>query len=326
MVYAYRLKLKLLVKKVRVKMQQIKASDFGRVGVLCGGLTEREVSLQSADCVLQALRQNHVDAHLIEVGADLVEPLLHAKVDRIFNVLHGGAGEGGIAQGVLQALALPYTDSDVLASGLALDKERSKWLWRGVGLPTPAYRAIGDATVATDVIEQLGLPLVIKTACGGSSLGVSIIKSATEFEAAVAHAKQYQSRVLAEQFIAGHELTVGVLQDQALPVIRIQPEADLLYDYHAKYVSDATRFHCPTGLGADVEAKAQQLAVRAFAALGCRHWGRVDMMLDKAGQLFLIEANTVPGMTSHSLVPKAAAAMGMSYQTLVWKILEMTLS
>ncbi len=302
----------------------ISAHDFGRVGVLMGGVTERDVSLHSGKLVLAALRERGVDAHPIVVEAELIPALQTAHVDRVFNILHGGSGEGGIVQGILCALGIPYTDSSVLASSLALDKERTKWLCHGIGIPTPDYLAIDAGTRVDAVITRLGLPFVVKPMDGGSSLGVSIVKQALEFTAAVASARQYSERIMAEYFIAGRELTVGILDNEALPVIAIEV-AQGFYDYTAKYHADDTRYLCPAGLDDAQEAKARALALRVFTAVGCSHWGRVDLLEDQQQNLWLLEVNTIPGMTDHSLVPKAAKAIGIEYPELIWRILATTL-
>jgi D-alanine-D-alanine ligase len=311
-------------------------SRFGRVAVLMGGTSsEREVSLDSGRNVLEALRARGVDAQGVDGIPALVEALTGKRFDRVFNVLHGnhGGGEDGVLQGLLEAFRMPYTGSDVLGSALAMDKIRSKQVWLALGLPTPRYARLASATgtAAHDVhaaARELGLPVIVKPACEGSSVGVSRVFEDADLDAAVALAARYPGELLMEQLIAGREngggeYTVGILGGMALPTIRIVPAGEY-YDYHAKYVAEDTQYLCP-GLEGDAEHSMRALALRAFEALGCRGWGRVDLMRDGAGRDWLLEVNTAPGMTSHSLVPKAARAIGIDFETLCWRILELTL-
>lgn len=297
--------------------------DFGRVAVALGGTSsERAVSLDSGANVLAALRARGVDAVPVDGIPALLEAALARRIDRVFNVLHGhrGGGEDGVLQGALEALGVPYTGSGVLASALSMDKIRSKQVWIALGLPTPLYvrhRAGGDVRAA---VRELGLPVVVKPANEGSSVGISRVFGETDLPAAVELAARYDGELLIEQLIVGGEYTVGILGAEALPSIRIVP-AGGYYDYHAKYVSDDTQYICP-GLQGEAEDALRALALRAFETLGCSGWGRVDVMRDEQGRNHLLEVNTAPGMTSHSLVPKAARQAGIDFEALCWRVLE----
>ena len=300
---------------------------FGRVAVLMGGTSsEREVSLDSGRNVLEALRARSVDAHAVDGIPALVDALRNNQFDRVFNILHGhnGGGEDGVLQGLLEALGVPYTGSGVLGCALSMDKIRTKQVWLALGLPTPRYArlAVGDDVRAA--AAGIGLPVIVKPACEGSSVGVSRVFSEADLDVAVALAAQYPGEMLMEQLIVGDELTVGVLgvvsHEQALPSIRIVPAGEY-YDYHAKYVAEDTQYLCP-GLDGAPEDAIRKLALDAFRAAGCSGWARVDVMRDHAGNFYLLEVNTAPGMTSHSLVPKAARQVGIDFQTLCWQILE----
>ena len=300
------------------------AKSFGKVAVLMGGwAAEREVSLRSGAAVLAALQENGVDAHGIDVGRDILNVLTSAEFDRVFIVLHGRGGEDGSIQGALEILQLPYTGSGVMASAICMDKLMTKRMWMGLGLPTPRHEVLTDDTDFAAVVERLGLPLIVKPALEGSSIGMSKVVDADQLEPAYATARQYGTQVFAEQWITGGEYTAAILGDQALPLIRLEtPHA--FYDYEAKYHANTTQYHCPCGLPAEQEAHLQQVAREAFAAVGASGWGRVDFMLDGEGQPWLIEVNTVPGMTDHSLVPMAARAAGIPFNELVMRILETT--
>ncbi len=299
---------------------------FGRVAVLLGGTSsEREVSLDSGRNVLEALRARGVDATAVDGIPALAQALVEKRFDRVFNILHGhnGGGEDGIVQGLMEAFGVPYTGSNVLGSALGMDKIRTKQVWLSVGLPTPQYRKVTATTVHAQAAE-LGLPVVVKPANEGSSVGISRVMDDAGLDEAVALAARYDGQLLMEQMVVGDELTVGILGDTALPSIRIVPKAEW-YDYNAKYLADDTQYLCP-GLEGDDEVEIRRIALEAFRAAGCRGWGRVDVMRDRAsGRFYLLEVNTAPGMTSHSLVPKAAGQVGIGFEELVWRVLEQTL-
>jgi len=296
---------------------------FGRVAVLMGGTSsEREVSLNSGANVLEALRARGIDAQAVDGIPALVEALVQKKFDRVFNILHGnkGGGEDGVLQGLLEALGVPCTGSGVLGTALAMDKIRSKQVWLSLGLPTPRYERLEPGADVHKAAQSLGLPVIVKPSCEGSSVGVSRVFNDADLQAAVDLAARYPGEMLMEQLIEGQELTVGILGEQALPSIRIVPAGEY-YDYHAKYVAEDTQYVCP-GLEGEDELEIRRLALAAFHAIGCSGWSRVDVMRDKAGKFYLLEVNTAPGMTSHSLVPKAAAQVGIDFETLCWRILE----
>lgn len=303
----------------------MKPSDFGKVAVLMGGWSpERDISLQSGASVLNGLKRQGVDAAAVDVSRETLLGLKGAGFDRAFVALHGEGGEDGLAQAVLEAQELPYTGSGVLASALAMDKARCKALWAAMGIPTPAHRVIHGESDFDGVARDLGLPLFVKPAQEGSSLGLSRVDSAADLPAAWRTAAELDDVVLAERFIDGPEYTAAILDRHVLPILKIEPAGEF-YDYHAKYVADDTRYLCPCGLSEADEARLGELALRAFDAIGARGWGRVDFMLDKDGQPWFLEVNTVPGMTSHSLVPMCASADGISFDALVMKILATTL-
>jgi len=294
---------------------------FGRVAVVMGGNSaEREVSLDSGRNVLDALKARGVDARGIDGIPALLDALRAGHFARVFNILHGRGGEDGVLQGALASLGVPFTGSGVLGSALSMDKIRTKQVWQSLGLPTPRYvrHRVGD-DIGT-AIEGLGLPVVVKPSHEGSSVGITRVRSLGDLQAAVELAARYDGELVVEQMIVGEEYTVGVLQGQALPSIRIVPAGEF-YDYHAKYVAEDTKYICP-GLDELGEAEVRELTMRAFEAAGCSGWGRVDLMRDRAGNFFLLEVNTTPGMTSHSLVPKAAKVVGIDFQELCWRILE----
>ena len=299
---------------------------FGRVAVLLGGSSsEREVSLDSGRNVLEALRACGVDAIAVDGIPALRELLAKGAVDRVFNILHGhhGGGEDGVVQGLLEAYGVPCTGSDVLGSALSMDKIRSKQVWLALGLPTPRYVRLRKGDDVQAAARSLGLPVIVKPACEGSSVGVSRVFSEADLDAAIELAARYPGELLMEQLIEGGEFTVGILDGRALPSIQIVPKG-AWYDYEAKYVSDETQYLCP-GLQGDAEAELGALALQAFQALGCRGWGRVDVMRDREGRNWLLEVNTAPGMTSHSLVPKAARQTGLGFEDLCLRILAQTL-
>jgi len=296
--------------------------NFGKVAVLLGGKSaEREVSLKSGSMVLNALRSRGVDALPFDPAERGLDALIGERFERAFIALHGRFGEDGTVQGVLEWLGIAYTGSGVLASALAMDKLRSKLLWHAEGLPTPPHAVLTKDSNLRTVARKLGVPLMVKPASEGSSIGMSKVGSAAGLDEAYALAANYDPVVIAEKFIDGTELTAGILGDQVLPLIKIETPRDF-YDYEAKYSANDTRYIVPCGLSAARERDMQALCLRAFRALGCRGWGRVDLMLNRQGRAFLLEVNTVPGMTDHSLVPKAARAVGMSYEDLCLRILE----
>lgn len=298
------------------------ATDFGKVAVLMGGPSaERDVSLNSGARVLAALQAGGVNAHGIDADPTVLKQLREEQFDRAFIVLHGRWGEDGVIQGALEVLGIPYTGSGVLASALAMDKWRSKLLLRQAGIPTPDFelvKTVGDIPV---VAERLGLPLFIKPSREGSSIGTAKVDNLDEMEQAWRTAREFDDDVLAESWINGPELTAAILGDEVLPLIRIEAATEF-YDYEAKYVGDATRYHCPTGLSTETEQLVSQWAKQTFDVLGCRGWGRVDFMLDQDNRPYVLEANTIPGMTDHSLVPMAAKAAGMDFEQLTLRILE----
>jgi D-alanine-D-alanine ligase len=295
---------------------------FGKVAVLLGGKSaEREVSLKSGAMVLSALRSRGIDVHPFDPSERGLDSLLKEKYDRAFIALHGRFGEDGTVQGILEWLGIPYTGSAVLASALAMDKLRTKLLWQAGGMPTPPFEMLGGNCDWRAVAARLGLPIMVKPANEGSSIGMSKVRTADALDEAYALAVNYDPLVMAEKFIEGIELTGAILGDQVLPLIKLETPRDF-YDYQAKYVSDDTIYTVPCGLPPQKERELQALCLRAFNALGCRGWGRVDLMLDHAGNPYLLEVNTAPGMTDHSLVPMAARATGMAYEDLCLKILE----
>jgi D-alanine-D-alanine ligase len=300
-------------------------AEFGRVAVLMGGFAaEREVSLKSGAAVLAALLNRGVDAVGLDVGRELIQPLLDRRFDRVFNIIHGRGGEDGVLQGALDALGLPYTGSGVLASALSMDKLRTKLCWRGAGLPTPGWmRLSGEADLAV-CAGTLGFPVIVKPSQEGSSIGMSRAENPAELREAWRRASQYNCAVFAETWITGAEYTAGVLDGEPLPLIRLETPHSF-YDFDAKYRAETTRYHCPCGLPADRESHLQTLAVEACATLGVAGWARVDLLVDGDGRPWLIEANTVPGMTDHSLVPMAARVAGLSFDDLVWRVLETSL-
>ena len=298
-------------------------STFGKVAVLMGGhSSEREISLMSGAGVLKALLSKGVDAHAFDPsGRDLAD-LRREGVDRCFIALHGRGGEDGTLQGALECLGIPYTGSGVLGSAIAMDKWRTKMIWLANGLPTPRYRMLSANDDWDAVAKDLGLPLIVKPANEGSTLGLTKVIDASQLPAAYElAAKKFHDMALAEQFIDGPEFTASILGETALPLIRIEaPQGN--YDYQNKYFTDDTKYHCPCGLPAAEEQALQALALRAFRLVGCTGWGRVDLMLDRSGKPSLLEVNTSPGMTGHSLVPMAARQVGIAYEDLCVKVLE----
>lgn len=301
-----------------------------KVAVLLGGTSaEREVSLQSGNAVLAGLRQAGIDAHPIDTKDFPVETLKQAGFDKVFIALHGRGGEDGTLQGLLEFLNLPYTGSGVMACALSMDKLRTKQLWQGAGLNVSPYVYLTKPQHAqmthqqmTEMVQQLSLPLIVKPSLEGSSVGMSKVESLEALPAALDLAFQFDETVLIEKWLSGPEYTVAVLGDKALPSIRIQPPG-IFYDYEAKYLSDETQYFCPSGLDEQLESELTQLAMTAYQAVGCEGWGRVDVMQDSDGQFYLLEVNTSPRMTSHSLVPMAARQAGMDFSQLVVQILKL---
>ena len=298
-------------------------SAFGKVAVLMGGKSaEREISLMSGGGVLKALRSKGVDAHEFDPSKRDLADLRREGFARCFIALHGRGGEDGTIQGGLECLGIPYTGSGVLGSAIAMDKWRTKMIWLANGLPTPRYRMLSAHDDWDAVARDLGLPLIVKPANEGSTLGLTKVTDAAQLPAAYElAAKKFHDMALAEQFIDGPEFTASILGETALPLIRIEaPQGN--YDYQNKYFTDDTKYHCPCGLPAAEEQALQALAVRAFHLVGCSGWGRVDLMLDRSGNPSLLEVNTSPGMTGHSLVPMAARQIGIAYEDLCVKVLE----
>jgi D-alanine-D-alanine ligase len=296
-------------------------SDFGKVAVLFGGASaEREVSLSSGACVLEALRRQGVDAHAFDPAERELGEI--KSFDRAFIALHGHHGEDGTIQGALELLGVPYTGSGVMASAIGMDKWRTKLLWRSVGLPTPEFALIDEGSDFPAIEARLGLPLFVKPACEGSSIGVVKVIETGGLRAAYAEAARHGSPVLAERGIVTGEYTVVILGDEVLPIIRIVPATDF-YDYEAKYLRDDTRYLCPCDLPETRERELRGQALEAFRVLGCRDWGRVDFLMDDEGNAYFLEVNTSPGMTGHSLVPMAARAVGIPYEQLVARVLSL---
>jgi D-alanine-D-alanine ligase len=296
---------------------------FGKVAVLMGGKSaEREISLMSGNGVLKALRSKGVDAHAFDPSERDLSELRRDNFERCFIALHGRGGEDGTLQGALETMGMPYTGSGVLGSAVGMDKWRTKMVWLANGLPTPRYRILSAADDWTAVARELGLPLIVKPANEGSTLGLTKVTDASQLAAAYElAARKYRDTALAESFIDGPEYTASILGETALPLIRIvAPQGN--YDYQNKYFTDDTKYLCPCGLPAAQEAELQALALRAFKLVGCAGWGRIDLMLDAAGRPWLLEVNTSPGMTGHSLVPMAARVVGIGYEDLCVKILE----
>jgi D-alanine-D-alanine ligase len=308
----------------RAEKQKI-IDRLGRVAVLYGGTSaEREISLQSGKAVITAFSEEGVDVIPVDIGSSPLQSILNAKADRAFIALHGAGGEDGRMQALLEFLGIPYTGSGVSASALSMDKVRTKQLLRGVGLPTPDYALLTENTDWTKTIVALGGEAIVKPCHEGSSIGMSRASTADELQTAYAAAAAFDRVVLAERFIVGAEYTVAILNGQALPPIKLETD-HRFYDFDAKYEAEDTRYICPCGLSPEKEMELRQIALSAFNAVGADGWGRVDVMADKAGEFYVLELNTVPGMTSHSLVPMAAKASGLSFNDLVMTIVGQTL-
>ena len=298
------------------------AAEFGRVAVAMGGASaEREISLNSGNAVLSALIEQDVNAVAVDIGNDPISALLTEQFDRVFNIVHGRGGEDGVLQGVLESMGLPYTGSGVLGSALCMDKLKTKLCWQASQLPTPACIILKTHEDIERVADQLGFPVIVKPVREGSSIGMNKATSVQQLTDAWQQARQFDDEVMAEQWITGDEYTVGIIKNLALPLIRLQTPNDF-YDYQAKYHANTTQYHCPSGLAEAQETQLQQLALTASQVVDATGWSRVDLFVDDGNQPWLIEINTVPGMTDHSLVPMAAKAMGMDFKQLVWQILE----
>jgi D-alanine-D-alanine ligase len=299
------------------------SAEFGKVAVLLGGdSSEREISLKSGSAVLAALKRRGVDAEAFDPGARAVQELVSQGFDRAWIALHGPGGEDGVMQGALEWLGIPYTGSGVLASALTMDKLKTKRVVVGAGLTAPPYAVLSSREDLKRALEDVGLPMMVKPASQGSSVGMTKVKTAVELEPAYAEARAVDPVVFAERFIEGDELTVGVLGEVALPSIRIVPATEF-YDYQAKYFRDDTQYHCPSGLDERSEAELKAAALATFRVTDCSGWGRVDFMREqRTGRFYFIEINTTPGMTDHSLVPMAARQAGIDFDELVWRVLE----
>ncbi|MEO5676076.1 MAG: D-alanine--D-alanine ligase [Usitatibacter sp.] len=297
-------------------------SALGKVAVLMGGPSaEREISLISGRAVLAALRSKGVDAHAFDPAEREIFELKREGFARVFIALHGRFGEDGTVQGALEVMRVPYTGSGVMASALAMDKWRTKLVWDASGIPTPRFAMVTAATAWDKVVDLLELPLIVKPAREGSTIGLTRVRAAADLESAYQLAAKYDDLVIAEEFIAGQELTASILGDAALPLVRIEaPEGN--YDYQNKYFTDDTKYYCPAGVAPELEEEIRAVALKSFRVLGCRGWGRADVMLRADGSYSFLEMNTSPGMTGHSLVPMAAKAAGMGYPELCVKILE----
>ena len=303
-------------------MEINKPEQFGRVAVLMGGnAAERPVSLKSGAAVLEALQRKGVDVTGVDVKGNLIEALTNQKFDRVFNIIHGRGGEDGVLQALLEVMGIPYTGSGILASALSMDKLRTKLCWQGYGLPTPKWHLLKSEADLKECIVKLGFPMIVKPAQEGSSIGISKANNRDELAEALRDAAQYNCDVYAEAWVTGKEYTVGFLDGSALPVIRLETP-NVFYDFEAKYNANTTKYHCPCGLPDTQELELQQLAVRAIEVIGVTGWARVDVFIEESGQPQLIEINTVPGMTDHSLVPMAAKQTGIGFDDLVWRILK----
>ncbi|KYK75632.1 D-alanine--D-alanine ligase [Aggregatibacter actinomycetemcomitans serotype e str. SA2149] len=299
-----------------------------KIAVLLGGTSaEREVSLNSGEAVLNALRKQGYDAHPIDPKTFPVATLKEQGFDRVFNILHGRGGEDGTMQGLLEQIGIPYTGCGVMTSALTMDKMRTKMLWKAFGLPVAEMEIVTTENRVNlnpeSVVKKLGLPLMVKPSLEGSSVGLTKVKAVDELESAVDFALKFDNTVLIEEWLAGDEFTVPVLDNEVLPSIKIVPEGEF-YDYDAKYISDNTQYFCPAGLSEEREQELRRLVKQAYDVVGCRGWSRIDVMADAEGKFRLVEVNTNPGMTSHSLFPKSAATVGYSFAQLVEKILELS--
>jgi len=301
-------------------------AGFGRVGLVIGGESaEREVSLNGGKAVGAALERNGIDYQTFDGPLALFEAIRRGEVERVFNLLHGPDGEDGSLQGALQLMNIPVTGSDLASSALTMDKVRSKWVWAQNGIDSPPFEFFGADDDGYDrALDRFGLPLFVKPTGLGSSIGISKVNSKSELQPAVDLARSYGDTVIIEAGIDGEEFFAGVLGPNTLPLIRVETPHEF-YDYDAKYESDSTRYFCPCGLGDALEAQLKGISLKAYQILGASGWGRVDFLLDKEGKAWFLEVNTTPGMTDHSLVPQAAAQVGIGFDELVWRILETSL-
>jgi D-alanine-D-alanine ligase len=299
---------------------------FGNVALLVGGdSAEREVSLDGGRAVMAALQRNGIATDLFDGSVALFEAINTDRIDRVFNLMHGPGGEDGAIQGALQLMNIPVTGASLLGSALSMDKVRSKWVWERQGIDTPPFTLIRQGeSLSKEFVDKWGLPLFVKPAGLGSSIGISKVENTDDMAPAISLAHEYSEIVIVEPEVKGSEYFAGIIGDLVLPLIRIETPRKF-YDYTAKYESDDTQYFCPCGLSDDVEQNMQALALRAYEALDCSGWGRVDFIMDETGKAWFLEANTTPGMTSHSLVPQAASQMGIGFDELVWRILESSL-
>lgn len=299
---------------------------FGNVGLLVGGdSAEREVSLDGGKAVLAALQRSGIATEMFDGSEALFEAINDGRINRVFNLVHGPGGEDGAIQGALQLMNIPVTGAGLLGSALSMDKVRSKWVWERQGINTPEFTLVRQGeSLSDEFVQSWGLPLFVKPAGLGSSIGISKVEHSQDIATAISLAKKYSETVIVEPEVKGSEYFAGIIGDNVLPLIRIETPRDF-YDYTAKYESDDTRYFCPCGLPQDVEKAMQALSLEAFQALDCSGWGRVDFIMDESGKPWFLEVNTTPGMTSHSLVPQAAAQMGIGFDELVWRILESSL-
>ena len=296
--------------------------DFGKVAVLMGGRSaERSISLLSGEAVLSALQSQGIDAHKVDVEYDIAKKLTEGQFERAFVMLHGRGGEDGEIQGVLDSLEIPYTGSDLTGAVLSMNKALSKSIWQQLNLPTANYCHVNKNTEPNELINKLGLPLIVKPVNEGSSIGMTKVESASDLKEAISDALIYDGEVIAESWIDGDEYTVAILERISLPVILLKTP-NKFYDFNAKYEANTTEYLCPAGLSNKDEAYCQELSLRAFKGLRMRGWGRIDLMRDKCGEFYLIEANSIPGMTNHSLVPMAAKQVGLNFEELVLEILK----
>ena len=301
------------------------ASDYGKVAVLMGGYSaEREISLETGRAVYDALLRKQVNAHMVDTEIDAFNRIIDGNYDRAFIALHGRGGEDGLIQGALEILEIPYTGSSVLGSALTMDKIRTKWLWRGQGLSTPDFVELNSEEELERVMRDIGFPVMIKPVNEGSSWGASKVTEQSRLREAWLLAKKYDRRVMAERWVEGIEYTASIVNDSVLPLIRLETPREF-YDYEAKYIADSTRYICPCGLPPELEEEIGREILRGYKLVGAGGWGRVDFFMDESNRIWLLEVNTVPGMTSHSLVPMAARQAGISFDDLVMMILDTSL-